>query len=158
MIGILSDEGAIDKNNFECNSNNLGRVTIKIPILVKQMSDKEYDILIDYKYHIGDMINPSCNMSVSGTTINVSYSDNDGCSGINYYLVKSSNVDWTFDENGNSTISINRNGDYLFNVMDKAGNSNSCSLNVNSTISADCDCYEKAVGMEACEKNVVIWE
>ena len=42
---------------MECSTDN-GKISIKIPIDIPQMPDKEYDIIFDYKYQIGDMIPP----------------------------------------------------------------------------------------------------
>lgn len=153
MLGSVSENSFIDKNSVECNSNDLGKVSIKIPILVRQINDKNFDVLIDYKYDIGDMIAPSCSLSVSGTSITASFADNEGGSGVDYDLVKTSNFDWTFVENGVSIISVDRNGDYLFTVMDKAGNSNLCSLNVEETYSKNCNCRKVAIGMEPCGRD-----
>ena len=82
---------------------------------------------------------PTCNLSVSGTTITATFQDNDGGSGINGEYSK--------------TATINSVNNYVFTGEDYAGNSKSCSVGVIGTSSsstytcrASCvngNCYEQ---------------
>ena len=126
-IDIVSKYAKIDKSNVSC-STDLGKVSIKIPIKVEQIMDENFDVIIDYKYAIGDIIAPTCSLSVSGTTITATYSDNDGGSGIEYY-------GWNETKNGDKSNSKNINsvGTYTFYVVDKAKNESKCLVNVQGT-------------------------
>ena len=127
-IDIVSKYAKIDKSNVSC-STDLGKVSIKIPIKVDQMKNENFDVIIDYKYAIGDIIAPTCSLSVSGTTITATYSDNEGGSGIEYY-------GWNETKTGDksNTKTINSVGTYTFYVVDKAKNENKCLVNVQGTV------------------------
>lgn len=153
VIDIVDESVIIDKNNVTCNIE-FGKVGIVIPIEVVQ-SEENFDIIIDYKYKIGDIINPSCSLSVSGTTITAKYSDNDGGSGIDLDLVKSENSDWNFVNNDTATMTIDKTGNYILNVKDIAGNSSFCELNVDTTnsyeyVSGSYQCGSYACGSYQC--------
>lgn len=126
-IDIVSKYAKIDKSNVSC-STDLGKVSIRIPIKVEQMKDEVFDVVIDYKYDIGDMVVPTCSLSVSDTTITATYSDNEGGSGIEYYGWNESKT----GENSN-TKTINSVGTYTFYVVDKAKNENKCLVDVQGT-------------------------
>lgn len=126
-IDIVSKYAKIDKSNVSC-STDLGKVSIRIPISVEQMKDEEFDVVIDYKYDIGDMVAPTCSLSVSDTTIIATYSDNEGGSGIEYYGWNESKT----GENSN-TKTINSVGTYNFYVVDKAKNESKCLVDVQGT-------------------------
>lgn len=126
-IDIVSKYAKIDKSNVSC-STDLGKVSIKIPIKVEQIRDENFDVIIDYKYAIGDMVAPTCSLSVSDTTIIATYSDNEGGSGIEYYGWNESKT----GENSNTKI-INSVGTYNFYVVDKAKNESKCLVDVQGT-------------------------
>lgn len=71
-----------------------------------------------------DSVKPTCSLSVSGTTITASYSDNwiMGLYGFAPYY------------DGTTTKTINGTGTYTYYVKDYAENTNTCSLSVVSTI------------------------
>ena len=81
QIDIVNEYATV--GDIECN-NYAGVVNITIPLEVKQMSDKDFDAVISYKYRIGDMVAPTCNVvkSNTGTTegvkTTVTCSDNSG--------------------------------------------------------------------------------
>lgn len=129
-IDIVSKYAKIDVSNVSC-SNAAGKVSIKIPMNVEQMKDENFDVIIDYKYNIGDMVLPTCSLSVSGTTINATYSDNEGGSGISYYGF---NPSYTGDNSTSLALSV---GEHTFYIKDNAGNTNSCVIDVVSTTSKE---------------------
>ena len=65
---------------------------------------------------------PTCNLSVSGTTITATFQDNDDGSGI--------------DGDTTKKATINAAKDYIFTAKDNAGNSKSCSVGVIGTSSS----------------------
>lgn len=120
LIVVVNDYAEV--GDITC-SNELGAINVKVPLSVKQMSDKNFDAVIDYKYDIGDEISPSCTLSVSSSgTITANFSDNAGGSGINYY-------GWDSGEM-TSQKKVTTSGTYSFFIKDKAGNENSCSITV----------------------------
>ena len=127
MIDIVSKYAKIDTSKVSCGVN-LGKVSIKIPIKVDQMEDENFDVVIDYKYDIGDMIPPTCNIIVNGTTIEATYADNEDGSGIKYYGFDSNNTG-----KNESTKTINGVGIYTFYVVDNDGNKTECKVDVKST-------------------------
>lgn len=164
MIDIVSKYAKIDVSNVSC-STDLGKVSIKIPLNVEQMKDEDFDVIIDYKYDIGDMIPPRCSLSVNGTTITATYEDPEGGSGILYYGWDESKT----GENSN-TMEISGVGTYTFYVVDNAKNENSCSISIVEIIpycatqgysingnkcikTEDADKIYKATGWCRCESN-----
>lgn len=127
VINVVDDKVIIDKNSVECNSNDLGRVSIKIPMKVKQMSNKNFDVVIDYKYIITDMIPPSCSLSVDSVGV-ITASFEDIGSGASYYGWNSS-----YEGFNSNTKTISSTGDYIFYVKDYADNVTTCKLNVSKT-------------------------
>lgn len=128
VINVVNEYATIDKNNVDC-TNQLGKVNIKIPLNVKQISDENFNIIIDYKYEIGDMISPSCKLTTSGNQITAESTD--GESGLVYYGWDSSysgknSIITTFDENAEGT--------YTYYVVDGAGNTTTCSVVVEYTV------------------------
>ena len=133
IIDIVNEYGNIESDKKEC-STDLGKISIKIPITVPQMPDKEYDIIFDYKYEIGDMIAPTCSLSIEENIIKATYSDNEGGSGIDYYGWESS---YAGENSETKEVSI---ATHTYYVKDKAGNSDSCSIEVIATTSKSCNC------------------
>ena len=70
-------------------------------------------------YTLSDTTAPTCTISVSGTTVTATFSDNAGGSGIKGEATK--------------TATINAVKDYTFTAEDNAGNSTSCGITVTST-------------------------
>ena len=143
---ILADMG---NDNFKLTIKNKqydGKVVISIDsgkVLDKLGNGNtavkfDLDITFDNK-------KPMCSLSVDGTTIIGNYNDDEG--EIEYYGYISS-----MTGTSNANKSIDSVGTYTFYVKDKAGNVNSCSLNVVSTnaefvcggytttVSGSCDC------------------
>ena len=121
VIDIITDYANVGE--LSCSTVG-GIVSITIPISVPQMPNKDYDITFDYKYEIGDMVPPTCTITVSGTTITATFQDNDGGSGV---------------EEG-STIqksTITGTGEYSFTAKDLIGNIGTCKINVVKTNSKD---------------------
>ena len=102
----------------------------------------EPDITFDNK-------KPTCSLNVNNTTIIGNYNDDE--SGIEYYGYSSS-----MNETSNANKTINSTGTYVFYVKDKAGNTNSCSLEVIGTNSKqECSGYKTTVsGTCTCERTV----
>ena len=135
VIDIITDYANVGE--LSCSTSN-GKVSINIPLSVPQMPDKDHDITFDYKYEIGDLTAPTCNITVSDTTITATFKDNDGGSGIKGDTTKKA--------------TINGANDYTFTAEDNAGNSKSCSVKVIGTTSSstytcktscvDNECYE----------------
>ena len=139
VIDIITDYANVGE--LSCSTVG-GIVSITIPISVPQMPNKDYDITFDYKYEIGDMVPPTCTITVSGTTITATFQDNDGGSGINGDATKKA--------------TINAAKDYIFTAEDNAGNSKSCSLSVVNTDHDDGYDYVGAgtsYGWCTCQKN-----
>ena len=139
VIDIITDYANVGE--LSCSTVG-GKVSITIPISVPQMPNKDYDITFDYKYEIGDMVPPTCTITVSGTTITATFQDNDGGSGINGDATKKA--------------TINAAKDYTFTAEDNAGNSKSCSLSVVNTDHDDGYDYVGAgtsYGWCTCQKN-----
>lgn len=103
------------------------KVTIKIPLTVKQMPDNNYDIDIEYKFKIGDMEPPTCTLTVEGTNIKLQEEDNMGID--KYGLVKGT----TESYNNIKTVPIDATGNYSGYVKDIAGNKGECHLEVIKT-------------------------
>ena len=70
-------------------------------------------------YTLSDTTAPTCTITVSGTTVTATFSDNAGGSGIKGESTK--------------TATINAVKDYTFTAEDNAGNSTSCGITVTST-------------------------
>ena len=79
---------------------------------------------------VTDKTPPSCTLSVSGTTITATYSDQGG-SGVAYYGFTSPTT-----TNSNKTT-ITKAATYTFNVKDGVGNSTNCSIDVKGTTKND---------------------
>lgn len=144
LINVINEDATIDKDNFKC-STDLGKVSIIIPIKVEQLPDDNFDVVIEYKYDIGDNIKPICNMSANGSKVTVTYSDNkDGNIGsgvIGYYFgtdnpsttnvtytdVSPSKEEATYEETELS------DGTYYFSVKDKANLIENCSVIIDTT-------------------------
>lgn len=112
-------------------SNEVGKVSINIPISVKQIPDKNFDATIDYKYKIGDMIPPTCSLSYSNDYIYATYEDpGENSSGISYYGWDSNYV---LEKENNKNITDA--GEYTYYVTDRAGNLGTCSMDIKKVIS-----------------------
>lgn len=126
VIDIVSEYGSV--GSVTCNVKN-GKVSINIPIKVEQMKNKDFDVVVDYKYDIGDNISPTCALTIEGTKINATYDDpGEKASGIDYY-------GWNplLEGEKSDNITIDSAGDYIFYVTDKSGNQTTCSVNVENT-------------------------
>ena len=131
VIDTVNAYGIIDWNKKECSTDN-GKISIKIPITIPQMPDKEYDIIFDYKYQIGDMIPPTISFSGCGSTNSITITANDtGGSGFDYMNVsvfKGSTKDTTKSKTNITSTSykVSLDGDGTWTVYaqayDKAGN------------------------------------
>ena len=107
-------------------SNEMGVIHINIPIKVNQMPDKNYDINIDYKYEIGDMIPPICELSYNdGKITATSHDDGDNASGISYF-------GWDKDHQGETSVEkeVEQEGHYTYYVTDKNNNLGECSIDL----------------------------
>lgn len=147
-IDIVSKYAKIDKSNVSC-STDLGKVSIKIPIKVEQMKDEVFDVVIDYKYDIGDNVAPECELDVDKTNVRIvatKYKDSEGGSGVAYYGF---NPDKTGENE--TTKDITGAGTYTFYIVDKAGNESSCSKIVKDIPSTGAN--EKWDGDCWCKKN-----
>lgn len=127
LIDIVSDYAKIDVSSVSC-STDLGKININIPINVEQMKKEDFNVIIDYKYDIGDMISPTCSLIVDDTIIKAIYSDNDNGSGIEYYGFDTNNIG--INEEYREITDV---GTYTFYVVDKAGNKGNCEVEVKST-------------------------
>ena len=105
----------------------MGKVSIKIPMKVKQMPMKNFDVVIDYKYSINDMVAPTCSLSVDKDGI-ITAKFSDIGSGVSYYGWNSS-----YEGYNSNTKTISATGDYIFYVKDFADNVTTCKLNVKGT-------------------------
>ena len=121
VIDIITDYANVGE--LSC-STKAGKVSITIPISVPQTPDKDYDITFDYKYEIGDITPPTCTITVSGTTITATFTDNEGGSGV---------------EEGSTvqTATITGTGEYSFTAKDLIGNIGTCKISVVKTNSKD---------------------
>ena len=129
-IDIVSKYAKIDKSNVSC-STDLGKVSIRIPIKVEQMKDEVFDVVIDYKYDIGDNVAPECELDVDKTNVRIvatKYKDSEGGSGVAYYGF---NPDKTGENE--TTKDITGAGTYTFYVVDKAKNESKCLVDVQGT-------------------------
>ena len=115
LIVVVNDYAEV--GDITC-SNKLGAINVKVPLSVKQMSDKNFDAVIDYKYDIGDLVAPTCILSMaSGGVINASCSDNVGGSGIVYQ-----GFDENFSGESETSKTITVADTYKYYVEDGAGN------------------------------------
>lgn len=142
VIGIMNEYAVIDSENVYCSTNQ-GKVSIRIPVDVKQV-DEDYDIVIDYKYDIGDMVAPWCEMTVNGSNVSIHYSDIveevTGSGVVGYYFgtdnpdevdVIYTDIDGVTD-GGNEEQNLS-DGLYYFSVKDRANNVGSCNVMVDTT-------------------------
>lgn len=104
--------------NVSCSSDVWTSTFSGFPSKIEYYYENEYLLQNDTE-------NPKCSLSVSGTTINATYSDNVA---VAYY-------GWDSSYNGpkSASKSITATGTYTFYVKDYKENKNSCSLSVIST-------------------------
>ena len=89
IIDIINSYGAIKEDVFDNNgiitdeycSNSDGKISINIPMTVIQMSDKDYDVTIDYKYKISDIVKPKALITPVDNKIRLSCEDNNTVAG-----------------------------------------------------------------------------
>lgn len=117
-----------------CESKK-GKVSIRIPVEIKQMSDKKFDITIDYKYDLRDTTPPECEFGYGGNMIYADCKDNDGGVGIDYYGPNDT-------YSGTSTKYIKSTdllapGKYKYYASDKAGNKKEFEVKVTTCIAAN---------------------
>lgn len=75
ILDVIDDYAVIKGEEKECNVGN-GKVNIRIPIDVKQMKDGNFDVVIDYKYALGDVEKPTCSIKMVDGKLRVQYKDN----------------------------------------------------------------------------------
>lgn len=153
-LTVVDDRASISLNTgdgFSCNNNTTNKtIKITIPITVAQMSEKDFDVVINYNYGstliglptepeppIGgdvpevptpiipeDTTPPTCTMTVSGTTIIVTASDNVG--------IDASSIDssWSPSIGNTYTKTFNSATTYTFSMTDTSGNTGSCSIEI----------------------------
>ena len=128
-MDIVNDYSYIDRDNVSCKIE-FGKINIVIPIEVRQMKDKNYDVVIDYKYDIGAQIPPTCSLSVDASgVISATYADDhENSSGINYY-------GWSSSLSGVTSSETDIIGEetYTFYVTDRAENLTTCSITTDYT-------------------------
>ena len=122
---------AIPNINFTSGSNyTLSNGNGKYYLIVKACDVNGLcSTLVSNLFYIDNEV-PSCSLSVSGTTIKGTYSDTGG-SGVAYYGYNSGMTGTT-----SATKTISATGKHTFYVKDGAGNSKSCSLTVEKTLSS----------------------
>lgn len=131
VIDNVNAYGKITWDKMECSTDN-GKISIKIPIDIPQMPDKEYDIIFDYKYQIGDMIPPTISFEGCESTNTITITTNDtGGSGfdhMNVSVFKGSDKDATKSKTNitstSYTVSLDEDGTWTVyaQAYDKAGN------------------------------------
>lgn len=127
-IDIVNDYTIV--GDIECEKDT-GQINIKIPLEVRQMKEKDYDVYINYKYEIGDMVNPTCKLEVSGTSVSFAEKTDPGenSSGIDSFgLVKGETTTPVY--NNNDSVAIGGQDTYTGFVKDKAGNEGSCTASI----------------------------
>ena len=124
--------------NIECQKSD-GYVSVKIPLSVIQMSDKNYDILINHNYQIGDSIPPHCKLGISNEKDKVDFIDTETgddiglINGLKSYTVIKGTDKPNYDDIKNWGISIDGVGIYTGYVKDEAGNEGTCKLEIVAT-------------------------
>lgn len=131
---IIYNGDVIDKvvdyaivGDIKCEKTT-SQINIEIPLEVRQMQEEDYNVYINYKLSIGDMINPICQLKVDETKITFAKKEDPGDgSGIDSFgLIKGNTITY----NGKNEISIDSNGTYTGFVKDKAGNEGKCQVEV----------------------------
>ena len=117
--------------NIECQKSD-GYVSIKIPLSVIQMSDKNYDILINHNYQIGDSIAPYCKLGIASTKDKIVFIDSEtgDDTELSSYTIINGTDKPDYDGVQNNAILINEIGTYTGYVKDKSGNENTCSIDI----------------------------
>ncbi len=130
VIDIVNDNTIVTYDTNNGCINTAGKININIDLNVPQMNDKDYDVQVEYKYEIGDMENPICTLKIDNNKVVFDKKeDNPGGSGIGEFgIVKG--TDETY--NGNENIDISTDTFTGF-VKDKAGNKDSCGIDIVST-------------------------
>ena len=72
VITVISDYA--DVGSLKC-SNEFNKISIFIPLDVKQQVDEDFDIVIDYRYDLADATPPEMTFSLSGQTAVVTCKD-----------------------------------------------------------------------------------
>ena len=106
------------------NDTDSGVVNVAVPLEVKQMADKDYDVKINYYYKIEDSIQPSCKLKKEGSNIVFEYKE-DNIAVTQFGLVKGTTKAY------NSVDSISLAGavngtEYTGFVKDALGNEGTC--------------------------------
>lgn len=111
LIDIVSEYTSL--GSVKCN-NDHGEVNVLIPLEIKQLKDKDYNININYKYLIGDIASPNLFVTIDNGKAVVELSDNRGIKNGTYtikydFIENPSSCDslsnsFTFTINGNKTI------------------------------------------------------
>jgi len=113
-----SIDNSCDTDISNCCKNELGKINITIPLDVKQMSDEDFDVIVDYKYKIGDVTPPTCTLSLeSGGVITANCNDNENGSGIFYQ-----GFDQNYNGDNETSKKITVHDTYTYYVKDYAGN------------------------------------
>lgn len=121
LIVVVNDYAEV--GDIIC-SNELGAINVKVSLSVKQMSDKNFDAVIDYKYDIGDKEKPSCSLSV--TSSGISFASKNDDLGIVAYGISASE---TPSYDGNDSLALQTGTIYGY-VKDVAGKEGICSVNM----------------------------
>lgn len=109
IIDVINDYATIKDGVFDGNnkitsnycSNSDGRISIIIPLIVPQMSEKDFDVSVDYKYQISDIMKPNASINnVNNAKVELKCSDNNL---ISSYIFQENSIP---DINGNF-VSIN---------------------------------------------------
>ncbi len=121
VITVISDYA--DVGSLKC-SNEYNKISIAIPLDVKQQVDEDFDIVVDYRYDNFDIEPPTCSLKfVSNNIVFSSKEDNVGV--YTYGIFTSSEEDY----NKKDLLSVSENTFYGY-VMDLAGNKGKCNIKI----------------------------
>ena len=147
ILTVVDSNAVVTIDSNSCINDTTNKiVTINIPIEVKQMPDKNFNVNINYNYgstltglptdsepstddDSGDTLDttaPTCTITVSGTTITASSSDTD----LDNTTISTKNPGWEKNDDNTYTKTFNLADTYTFEVTDTSGNTGSCSIEI----------------------------
>ncbi len=142
VITVISDYANV--GSLKC-SNEYNKISIAIPLDVKQQVDEDFDIVVDYRYGSFDVEPPTCSLSINKGKISVKLSD-DGSEGT--YSSGLATYQWNDEEDAlkyEEDVSVEKNitktGIYKLIVLDNAKNKGECSVEVIDKDVENCKYY-----------------
>jgi len=120
---------------ISCDTSVKGQIKILIPLDIKQISDKDFNVDINYKYKISDTVAPECSLKLESNKI-VFENKKDNYEVTSYGLKKTTSANEEPIYNNIDSLSIEA-GTFTGYVKDIANNPGTCSIKIEKT-SAKC--------------------